>query len=275
MTKDMIAIKENEFRIFSEYIKENYGIHFKEEKKSLVEGRLNRVLAGLNMTSFTEYIDHVKGDKTGKAASLMLDRITTNYTYFMREPEHFNFFKETVLPRLIKTVKDKDLRIWSAACSTGEEPYTIAMVIDEFFDPKKIEWDTKILATDISEKALTHARAGIYSIEKIAYLPTKWKEQFFKPLSPVQCAVAGRIKNEVIFRNVNLMNTVYPFKKKMHVIFCRNVMIYFDAEARDRLIARLYDITEPGGYLFIGHSESLSRNITGYKYVQPAVYRKE
>ncbi len=272
---DMIAIQEKEFRVFADYIKENYGIHFKDEKKTLVEGRLNRVLASMNMKNFTEYINHVKCDKTGKAASLMLDRITTNYTYFMREPEHFHFLKDTVLPYLIETIKDKDLRIWSAACSTGEEPYTLAMVIDEFFESGDKEWDTKILATDISEKALSDARAGIYGIEKIADLPYLWRERYFETFNPVQCAVTRRIKDQVIFRNINLMNIAYPFRKKMHVIFCRNVMIYFDTEGKNNLIKRLYDITVPGGYLFIGHSESLSRNIAGYKYVLPAVYRKE
>lgn len=271
----MIAIKEEDFRQFAAYIKANYGIHFKKEKKTLIEGRLNLVMEGLGITSLAEYLAYVKADKTGSAAAQMLDKITTNYTFFMREPDHFRFFKEVVLPHLSNTVRDRDLRIWSAACSTGEEPYTLAMLLDEFFRPDPQVWDTKVLATDISQAVLQTAKAGIYEREKIADLPAAWQKAYFRPYGPDQVIVADKIKNEVIFGNINLMDAAFPFKRKMHVIFCRNVMIYFDAETKDKLIQRLYDITEPGGFLFIGHSEALSRESTRYRYIMPAVYRKE
>lgn len=271
----MIVIQEQEFKQFANYIRMNYGIHFKDEKKTLIEGRLGNLLTSMNMSSLTEYLDYVKADKTGKAASVMLDKITTNYTFFMREPEHFNYFKNTVLPYLANTVRNKDLRIWSAACSTGEEPYTLAMLIDEYFGPNKAGWDTKILATDISQGVLSTAKAGIYSNEKIADLPQSWQKKYFKPYDSQQSVVADNIKKEVIFGNINLMDTVLPFKKKMDVIFCRNVMIYFDGPTKERLIQRLYDITEPGGFLFIGHSEGLNRETTRYKYIRPAIYRRE
>ncbi|NNJ32809.1 CheR family methyltransferase [Lacrimispora defluvii] len=271
----MIVIQEQEFRRFADYIKVNYGIHFKNEKKTLVEGRLGQVLTSMNMGSLTEYMEYVTTDKTGQAAAVMLDRITTNYTFFMREPEHFHFFRDRVLPYLSQTAKDRDLRIWSAACSTGEEPYTLAMLIDEFFGSNKAAWDTKILATDISQGVLASAMSGVYGKEKIADLPDGWKKRYFKPLDSERCILSEKIRNEVIFSNINLMNTSFPFKRKMHVIFCRNVMIYFDNDTKDRLAERLYDITEPGGFLFIGHSESLNREATRYRYVMPAVYRKE
>lgn len=271
----MATIKEQEFRQFADYIKANYGIHFKNEKKSLVEGRLRQVLDSMNMNSLMQYIEHVTSDKSGKAASLMLDKITTNYTFFMREPEHFNFFKGIVLPYLSKTVRDKDLRIWSAACSTGEEPYTLAMLIDEYFGHFKTSWDTKILGTDISEGVLSIAKAGVYANEKIAGLPETWKRRYFKALDKERSIVADKIKSEVVFGGINLMDKVFPFKKKMHVIFCRNVMIYFDNDTRDRLVEHLYDITEYGGFLFVGHSEGLNREKTRFRYVKPAVYRKE
>ncbi len=271
----MKTITENEFRQFADYIKSHYGIHFKSEKKTLVEGRLGHVLTSMNMSSLTEYMEYVKADKTGQAASLMLDRITTNYTFFMREQEHFRFFQKSVLPYLSQTVKDRDLRIWSAACSTGEEPYTLAMIIDEFFSSNKAAWDTKILATDISQKALTAAKGGIYRNDKLTDLPEVWKRRYFKPYDAEQSILTDRIRGEVIFNSINLMSTVFPFKRKMHVIFCRNVMIYFDNNTKEKLTQRLYDITEPGGFLFIGHSEGLNRETTRYKYVMPAVYRKE
>lgn len=271
----MIAIQEKEFTEFAAYIRANYGINFKKEKIPLIEGRLGQVLESMRMTSLSQYLEYVKADQSGQAAAQMLDKITTNYTFFMREPIHFRFFKESVLPYLAKTVKDKDLRIWSAACSTGEEPYTLAMLIDEFFGPQKTAWDTKILATDISQGALAAAKAGIYGKDKIADLPPAWQKAYFKPQGAEQVVVAEKIRKEVIFGNINLMGAAFPFRRKMHVIFCRNVMIYFDAETKNRLVRRLYDITEPGGFLFIGHSETLSSETTLYRYVMPAVYRKQ
>ena len=271
----MVAIKEQEFRQFADYIKDNYGIHFKNEKKALVAGRLNHVLSSMNMNSLTEYLQYVTADKTGQAASQMLDKLTTNYTFFMRESVHFQFFNDKVLPYLQKTVKNKDLRIWSAACSTGEEPYTLAMIMDEFFGLEKAAWDTKVLATDISSGVLSVARAGVYGKEKVAELPALWRQKYFKEYDAGNYILSDKIRNEVIFGNLNLMDSVYPFKRKMHVIFCRNVMIYFDNDTKDKLVQRLYDVTEPGGFLFIGHSEGLNRETTRYKYVMPAVYRKE
>jgi chemotaxis protein methyltransferase CheR len=271
----MVPIKEDEFRRFSEYIKANYGIHFKDEKKTLIEGRLGLVLASLNFESLSEYMAYVTADKTGAAAAVMLDKITTNHTFFMREPAHFHFFRDVVLPYLAQTVRDHDLRIWSAACSSGEEPYTLAMIMDEYFGPAKPEWDTKILATDLSQGILAAARAGLYGPDRLGDIPESWKRRYFKQNAEGQFALSDRIKNEVIFRKLNLMDAAYPFKSNMHVIFCRNVMIYFDSETKDRLVERLYDITEPGGFLFVGHSESLNRERTRYRYVMPAIYRKE
>lgn len=271
----MVRITEQEFRQFADYIKSNYGIYFKDEKKTLIEGRLGNLMSSLNFGSLTEYMNYVKSDKTGQAASIMLNKITTNHTFFMREPAHFQYFKDMVLPYLSKNVRDKDLRIWSAACSSGEEPYTLAMIIDEFFGPGKTGWDTKILATDISQAVLNVAKAGIYSNERIKDLPESWIKRYFKNHDGENSIISEKIRNEVIFSSINLMDTTFPFRRKMHTIFCRNVMIYFDNETKERLAERLYDITEPGGFLFIGHSESLNRERTRYKYVMPAVYRKE
>ena len=271
----MFVIEERDFQEFAAYIRSNYGIHLKSAKKTLVQGRLGPLLARLNMTSLREYMDYVQADTTGQAATLMLNRLTTNYTFFMREPEHFRYFKRVVLPYLERTVEDKDLRIWSAACSTGEEPYTLAMIIAEYFSLQRDSWDTKILATDISQKALAFARTGIYDNGEVATLPKAWQRRYFKPYDANRSILIERIRNEVIFANINLMKTPFPFKKKMHVIFCRNVMIYFDTETKENLAERLYDITVPGGFLFIGHSEGLNRTKTRYKYVMPAVYRKE
>ncbi len=275
MAVQMVAIREEEFKAFSHYIRANFGIHLKDEKKALVAGRLHSVLLGLNFTSLSQYMQYVTADKTGQAVSTMLDKITTNYTFFLREEEHFWYFRDTVLPYLARTVNSRDLRVWSAACSSGEEPYTLAMVIDEFFGRDKVEWDTRILATDISTNVLTEAQRGIYAREKLANLPSSWQQKYFRKYDAQNEILTDRIRGEVIFNRMNLVDSGFPFKRKLHVIFCRNVMIYFDGETKDRLVERMYDATESGGYLFIGHSEGLNREITRYRYVMPSVYRKE
>lgn len=271
----MFTITEKEFRQLADYIKVNYGINLKEEKKALVTCRLQNVLIQAGYDNFTDYYKYILQDKSGEAVTTLVDKITTNHTFFMREAEHFNFFRDKVLPYLTKTVKDRDLRIWCAACSTGEESYTLAMLLDEFFGLDKKLWDTKILATDISENVLCTAKKAVYSNEKIASLPAYVRLNYFKKYDNDNFVLIDRIKNEVIYRKFNLMDGVFPFKKKFHTIFCRNVMIYFDNETKIRLVNKLYDSLECGGYLFIGHSESISRENTKFKYIMPAVYRKE
>ena len=271
----MITITNQEFSKLAIYIKANYGIHLKDEKRALVTGRLHNVLIQNNFRNFSEYFEYILSDKTGDAAATLINKITTNHTFFMREVDHFNYFKDKLLPYLTSRVKDKDLRIWSAGCSSGEEPYTLAMVINEFFGNERMLWDAKVLATDISSKVLEEAKKGIYKNEEIATLPAQWRFNYFKKIDNEKSVLIDRIRNEVIYRKFNLMDTVFPFKRKFHVIFCRNVMIYFDAQTKCELVNKFYDLMEYGGCLFIGHSESLNREETKFKYVMPAVYRKE
>ena len=271
----MIAITDKEFSRLSEYIKLNYGIYLKPEKKALVTGRLNNVLDQGGFKNFTDYCDYVISDKTGRAIITLIDKITTNHTFFMRESDHFFYFRDVVLPSLASNVKSNDLRIWCAACSSGEESYTLAMLIDEFFGKDKGNWDTKVLATDISEKVLQVAKEGKYRKEAIDLLPPYWKLNFFSKTDVQNYVVTDKIRNEVIYRKFNLMDQSFPFKKKLHTIFCRNVMIYFDNKTKIDLVEKFYDNMEYGGYLFIGHSESLSRESTRFKYIRPSVYRKE
>ncbi len=271
----MITITEKEFKQLADFIKKNYGIRLKDEKKSLVIGRLHNVLMSKDFKDFSQYYEYLMADKTGEGVITLIDKITTNHTFFMREVEHFYFLKEKILPYLSSTVKSKDLRIWSAGCSTGEEPYTLAMIIDDFFGREKLWWDTKILATDISSQVLDTAKKGIYTTECIAPLSSQWKIKYFKKIDQEKNLIVDKIRNEVIYRRFNLMESIFPFKKKFHIIFCRNVMIYFDYKTKMELINKFYDMTERGGYLFIGHSESIPKEATSYKYVIPAVYRKE
>ncbi|MBP2636759.1 MAG: methylase of chemotaxis methyl-accepting protein [Firmicutes bacterium] len=271
----MLAITDKEFTQLAGYIKQNFGINLPAEKKTLVVGRLQNFLIQKDIQTFSEYYDQVIMDKTGKAASALISLISTNHTFFLREPAHFDYFKGSVLPYLAQVVKDKDLRIWSAGCSSGEEPYTIAMFLDDYFGVNKSLWDTKILATDISPKVLELAHNGIYSNDALVSLPKQWKLKYFEKIDDETSRVASRIKAEIIFRKFNLITPVFPFKKKFHVIFCRNVMIYFDTATKNSLVNAFYDSLAPGGYLFIGHSESINREISRFKYIKPAVYRKE
>lgn len=271
----MVTITEKEFRQLADFIKDHYGIHLKKEKIALVNGRLQHVLMQKSFNSFSAYLDYIRTDRTGEAVKTLINKITTNHTFFMREADHFDFFKNTVLPYMVTIIKDKDLRIWSAGCSTGEEPSTLAMIINDFLGPDKGLWDTRILATDISDKVLETAKKGIYANENLAVLPAHWKLNYFKKIDGNKSILVDKIKNEIIYRKFNLIDKVFPFKKRFHIIFCRNVMIYFDNMTKKELVDKFYEFTEPGGYLFIGHSESLNRGETKYRYISPAVYRKD
>jgi len=269
----MIEIKSKEFKELTEYIKINYGINL-TQKKNLIEGRLSNMLMEKGFTNFSQYLQHIFKDPTKMEITNLINKITTNYTYFMRETDHFDYFKNEVLPYLQATNKEQDLRIWSAGCSTGEEPYTLAMIMTDYFGKAKTMWNTKVLATDISVQVLEIAEKGLYPKEVIQAVPPIWKANYFKKLDAENYQISEQIKQEIVFRIFNLMDERFPFKRKFHVIFCRNVMIYFDNQTKSKLIEKFYDMTEPGGYLFIGHSESISRGETAYQYVMPAVYRK-
>jgi chemotaxis protein methyltransferase CheR len=271
----MITITDKEFAQLSKFIKEHYGINLKEEKKMLVIGRLHNVLAEQNFESFSQYYQYIISDRSGKAVNTLVNKITTNHTYFMREKNHFDYLREKVLPYLMHTVKEKDLRVWCAGCSSGEEAYTLAMILDEFSRQEKLWWDKKILATDISDKVLNVAGSGIYPKEQILILPEGWKRDYLKKYDENNFIFIDKIKNEIIYRKFNLMESVFPFKKRFHVIFCRNVMIYFDSNTKSELIHKFYNSMEYGGYLFIGHSESLNGETMGFKYIMPSVYRKD
>ena len=269
-----INITDQEFLQLVEYMHTHYGINLSQKKK-LIVGRLQNYLVRSNYSSFSDFYDFVISDQTGEAITVLLNKLTTNHTYFMREKEHFKFFQDTVVPNIFLTEKKKDMRIWSAGCSSGEEPYTIAMILDDCFSKEKEGWDTKVLATDISERVLGIASEGKYLTESLDVLPNDWKRKYFKQTDDSYSQITERLRNEIIYRKFNLMEARFPFRNKFHIIWCRNVMIYFDAQTRKKLIEKFYDMTEPGGYLFIGHSESVARNDTKYKYIMPAIYRKE
>jgi len=270
----MITITDSEFKQLTEYIQGNYGINL-TKKRNLIEGRLSNLIVEKGFDGFSDYLSHVFSDDSKQEITSLVNRLTTNHTYFMRETDHFDYFRDKVLPYLRDASHRNDLRVWSAGCSSGEEPYTLAMILADCFAGAKPAWDTKVLATDISVNALETAAKGIYPAEAVQGLPAAWKMNYFRKTGAEDVQVAEKLKKEVIFRLFNLMDPVFPFKNKFHVIFCRNVMIYFDNKTKMELVNKFYQCTEPGGYLFIGHAETITRNETAYRYIMPAVYRKE
>lgn len=270
----MRKITTKEFNQLATYIHEEYGIYLRPEKKELLIARLHKIMEQQGFKNYDEYYKYILNDKTGKGQTTLVNQITTNYTFFMREAQHFKYFKEVVLPFWKRNIGDGDLRVWCAACATGEEAYTLAILIYEAFAMERQVWDTKLLATDLSLKALEHAKKGIYEVERMKELPLSWRTRYFKKLDKEQYMAKEMIKQEIIYRRFNLMEAHFPFKRKFHVIFCRNVMIYFDEPTRQRLLKKLYDSLEWGGYLFIGQSESINCGLYGFKHIMPAVYQK-
>ncbi len=269
----MLIIKEKEFSDLVSYLKDNYGINL-SQKKTLIEGRLSNHIADKGYSDFSEYLNFLFSDKTGKEMGVLINKLTTNHTFFLREPKHYDFLRDSILPTLTQNIRDRDIRIWSAGCSSGEEPYTTAMLLDEYFKDQKKSWDLKILATDISARVLESAVNGIYIPEALENIPSIWRINYFTKLDDGRYKICDKIKNEVIFRIFNLMEKQFPFKRRFHVIFCRNVMIYFDQETKREIFRKFYEYLEPGGYLFIGHSESMGKENIGFKYVMPAIYQK-
>ena len=268
----MEKISRDEFMKLVVYMRDNYGVNL-EQKQTLVEGRLWSVVNQKGYSSIDEYINFVINDKTGEEIKTLLTRLTTNYTYFMREDQHYKFLVNNVLPGLKDNLRDRDLRIWSAACSSGEEPFTTAMVLDDFFGPSKRDWDCKVLATDISPQMLKMAQEAVYPAERLQNISPAWKAKYFTRVDSDHFKISDAIRNEVIFRSFNLMDA-FPFRRKFHVIFCRNVMIYFNKQTRDALVERFFDALEVGGYLFIGLSETVSKTDTQFTFVQPSIYVK-
>jgi chemotaxis protein methyltransferase CheR len=268
-------ITDDEFERIRSFIKQKLGINLSKEKKSLIDSRLGSTIKEKGFDDFTQYFDFLMQDKTGNAIIQFIDKITTNHTYFMRETDHFDYFRETVLPYIYENHSQySDLRLWCAGCSSGEESYTLQMIIQDFFKNKPNKWNTEILATDISTNVLNKAISGVYQTESLKDLPKHWINEYFEDFDEEHRRVREKIKKLITYRKYNLMEEKFPFKKPFQTIFCRNVMIYFDSATRDQLVRKFFDATELGGFLFIGHSESLNNKTTGYKYIKPAVYRK-
>ncbi|MBO5352632.1 MAG: protein-glutamate O-methyltransferase CheR [Lachnospiraceae bacterium] len=265
---------EDEFQRIYRHVKTRYGIDM-ERKKEIVQGRLENYVQTGGYTTYQEYMNAVELDYTGKLERELVNLLTTNHTFFMREFDHFEYLKRMVLPELKqREEKNRDLCIWCGAASTGQEPYMLAMLLKDFFGLEHEHWDTKVLATDISTQVLEQAVRGIYEENQISVLPEHWKRRFLRPVNGgAQYEISAEIKEEVLFRQFNLMDT-FPFKRRMHIIFLRNVMIYFDKETKRQLVQKVYDCMEPGGYLFIGQTETIDKTSVPFEMIRPSIFRK-
>ena len=264
-------ISDEDFRKLTNFIKSEYGITL-EAKRQLVTSRLSTLVTEQGFDSFTPFITQLLRERNPDKMEQVLNRLTTNYTFFMRENEHFDFFTKVIMPELVRKHQNKkSIAIWSAGCSSGEEPYNITMCIKDFLGIQANQWDTRILATDISQRAMAKAKKGVYEVPDT--VPAAWKKKYFKPLGGTRYAVSPEVRNNVVFQTFNLMDPI-KFRTKFDVIFCRNVMIYFDQPTKDALVRRFYDATVPGGYLMISHSENLSKDAP-YVTVAPSTFQKK
>jgi chemotaxis protein methyltransferase CheR len=267
-------IGDNEFFLLRDVIFKESGINLTERKKALMQSRLIKRLRVLNLENYKKYYNYLINNYDEEIVNL-INCITTNKTDFFREPKHFDFLRETVLPEFEKR-KGEKLRIWSAGCSTGEEPYSIAMTIADYYKTRRIP-DIKILATDIDTEVLNKAVSGIYKEENVDDLePETLKKYFLKGRGSKEglYIVKDQIKNMISFRRLNLLASSYPMRKLFDLVFCRNVIIYFDRKTRDEVIDRFYNYLSDSGYFFAGHSETLS-NFTGkYYLIGNTIYKK-
>jgi chemotaxis protein methyltransferase CheR len=263
-------ISRNQFEYLARKVYGICGIELKAGKEQLVQSRLSKRLTALHLKSFDEYFDLLDREPNGKELILMIDSITTNKTSFFREIEHFNFLSSEVYPNF----EGSSMRIWCAAASSGEEPYSIAIQLLEEL-PRARSRDVKILATDISTKILSRAREATYTSESLQPVPTAWRSKHFVVADTAASTWQVRPETAALVQlgRLNLMEP-WPMRGPFDIIFCRNVMIYFDKKTQERLVQRFYELIRPGGYLLVGHSESLTGADHDFKYIKPATYQK-
>lgn len=276
-----VKLSNKEFVRLSEFIQRELGIKMPEAKKTLLESRLQKRLRFHGMRSYCDYCDYLfSPEGLEEELVYMFDLVTTNKTDFFREPDHFDYLFSTVLPEMMRTegagVK-RPLMIWSAGCSTGEEPYTMAMVLSEFAAKHKPAcFRFQILATDISTRVLEIAAKGVYAEERIEPIPLEMRRKYLlrsKDKEKGVVKMSPELRSVMKFRRVNFMEGDFGFRERMDIIFCRNVLIYFDKDTQETLLRRFCGHIVPGGYIFVGHSESLGGLDLPMTRVAPAVYR--
>ena len=267
---ELVPMSDRELRAFRELVYRESGIQIPEQKRELLTARLSRRIRTLGMLRFGQYLELV--EKEPQERLEMLDRLVTNETRFFREPAQFEYLEKEILPRWIAERRPRRVRVWSAGCSTGQEPYSIAMIL-----LAKLEgWDVEVLATDLSGRALRQAMAGVWPIEKAAEIPEHYRKAYMlrgvRSQSGVMSA-SGAVRAVIRFQRLNLHEAL-PELGLFDLIFCRNVLIYFDAASRTQAVTRILSRLAPHGYLFLGHSESLLSSGRRLRPMAPSVYSR-
>ena len=267
-------LSDSEFFRFCQLVHQHAGIHLTTHKKEMVRARLMKILRGRALRSFQEYYELIRADKSGTELAGLLDALSTNLTSFWREPSHFQYLAQDILPEWGQGRQPLRKTVWSAGCSTGEEPYTQAMLMMDAFSGKDLS-GVKVYASDLNTQVLAQAELGIYPLARMEALPQGWRRFFQKGIREKAgyVQVKREVRRLVQFFRFNLMDH-FPFREEVDVIFCRNVMIYFEKNTQIELVEKFHHALKPGGYLFIGHSESLCNHQHRFKYVKPAIYRK-
>lgn len=269
-----LKISDAEFRKASDLVKSLAGIHLTDGKRELVSARLAKRLRTLGLSTLSDYLDMVREDKTQDELVMMLDALTTNLTSFWRESDHFDYVVEKILPAL-EARGQNEIRVWSAGCSTGEEPYGLAMLIlGNLRNPRSTR--LRVLATDLSTRVLDTAKRGKYGEERVKNIPPDLRNKFVSKEdahSGTLYSMNPEVRSAITFARLNLMES-WPMKGPFDMIFCRNVMIYFDKPTQKQLVERFGTLLSSGGTLFVGHSESLAGVQHSFRYVRPTIYEK-
>jgi chemotaxis protein methyltransferase CheR len=266
-----LKLSSRQFDIISRLVYQVSGIDLHEGKEELVKARLIKRLRHLKIFGFDRYLKYLANDKSGSEIRAMVDVLTTNKTNFFRESEHLDYLRDEIITGL----GNDQIRLWSAGCSSGEEPYSIAITLCEAI-PDIGKCDIKILATDISDRMMEQARQGLYGEDTLKGMPPQLKRKYFQKAEAGighRYRVVPLLQSMVCFAKLNLMDE-WPMRGLFDVIFCRNVMIYFDKQTQEKLVKRFWSQLRAGGYLMVGHSESLTFMAHDYRYIKPAVYQK-
>jgi chemotaxis protein methyltransferase CheR len=276
MRLEELTLTEEQFCRISDLVYDYCGINLHDGKKELVRSRLAKRLRTLKMRSFDDYLAYALKDPSGREFTHLIDALSTNLTSFFREPQHFAYLREHFYPALLarkREAKAGRLRAWSAGCSSGEEPYSIAISLLEAIEGQG-RWDVKILATDLSTQVLSRAKEGVYEAARVAPLTGMQKQRYLiRREQGALFEVTPVVRSMVVFARLNLMQS-WPVHGPVDFIFCRNVMIYFDKPTQQRLVQRFWDLLDSKGLLFTGHSESLTGVQHRFEYVQPTIYAK-
>lgn len=270
-------LSDKDFMRASNFIQKNYGIKMPSVKKIMLQSRLQKRLKALGMTSYTQYLDFVLG-KDGKAEIVnMMDVVSTNKTDFYREPMHFEFLKDTLLPEYYQDKSNGLFKVWSAGCSTGEEPYTIAIELTEFMI-NNAGFDFSIFGTDLSTKVLKKAIEAVYPINRVDVIPLDLKKKYLlksKNKEKNLVKVTTALRKKVTYDRLNFMDADYKVNEMYDLIFCRNVLIYFDRKNQENIINKLCRNLKHGGYIFFGHSESITGIDAPLTHIKPTIFRRK